>query len=364
MVDRLNGGATDRATFGNMPEPPPDNRGTDGTGRPPRRDRRRSRAQGDNLIISGLALPTAPTGGQSWVGATTGQICSFDTGSDEAGDESQTLIAFLKAYDFAENAVTGIAEGSVDPFKGVATPISGTAPSPLLQSLIVLAELQWGHDGVTKKVVCNLCAGQVIKAGLAGTYARAKATLSCKYLQRFEDAPAGGTDMFHYIDPDPNIRNNIWNSINSPALNPLLGYDRDTAPLTPVHVDGILALGDCVVPQGGSFDRSSRPTRRFFGSYPAEAAGYPGHGAFVFCPIAFGASAVMLQANATQFTNPAAQNFSPLLMGMIDHSGNITAQIVPNTFFPLTSECQQIFVYGTGVNSAENPFTLIYDLGL
>jgi hypothetical protein len=82
------------------------------------------------------------------------------------------------------------------------------------------------------------------------------------------------------------------------------------------------------------------------------------------CPIAFGASAVMLQANPTAFTNFAGNVLSPLLFGMIDSAGNVMGQFPPNTFFPLAAECQQIFVYNTAPNGGENPFSLIYDLGL
>lgn len=353
---------------GMFPDPPPrTNAGTGlAGGGPPRRDRRRSRSQGDNLVASG-SVQALPTGGQGSLASTTGQLCTYDTGPDEGGEEAQTLFTFLKAYDFSEGAVTGLPENAVNPFAGVS---SSVIPDTLLQSLIVLAELQWGHDGVTKKVITNLSPGQIVKAGLAGTYARAHAKLSAKYLERFKGPGFGGAvEEYFYIDTDPNVRNNIWNSINSPALQAALGFDPDTLPTTPIHIDGIISRGVATVTQGGSFDRSSRATRRFFGSVPKEVGGYPGGGAIVRCPVAFGASAVMLAVNPTLFTlyQPPAlfgTTVSPLLFAMLDAAGNITGQMPANTFFPLTDNCVEIAVYNTVANGTENPFTLVYDLGL
>lgn len=352
-----------------FPDPPPRTNGGTGPGGggPPKRDRRRSRSQGDNLVASG-SVQAIPTGGQGSLASTTGQLCTYDTGPDEGGEEAETLFTFLKAYDFAEGAVTGLPENALSPFAGVTSSI---VPDGILQSLIVLAELQWGHDGTTEKVIANLAPGQIVKAGLAGSYARAHAKLSAKYLQRLSGTKFGGVvDNFFYIDNDPDIRNNIWNSLNSPAMQAILGFDPDTLPTTPIHIDGIISRGVATVSQGGSFDRSSRATRRFFGTFPHEAAAYPAGGAVVRCPIAFGAAAVMLQVNPTAFTafRPAAifgQVQAPLFFGMTDAAGNTSAQMPANTFFPLIDNCVEIFVYNpTLANGVENPFTLIYDLGL
>ncbi len=348
--------------FGPSPQepfPPKTNWGRDSPGGPPARDRRRSRAQGDNLVGTG-SVQAKPTGAQGTPAATTAQVCTFDGLPD---DESMTLFAFIKAYDFAENAVSGLHAGALDPFAGVATTGDQT-PDRVDQSLIVLAALQWGHDGVTRKVVMNLGPGQIVKAGIAGTYVRAHAKLSMRYLQRFQGTTIGATTQFFYIDPDPNKANNIWNSIDSPAMVPILGFDRDTMPNTPIHVDGVVSIGDATVSQGGSFDRSSRPVRKFFGTFPVAGAAYPAGGAFVFCPVAFGAGAVMLQAPPTQFIDPAGRGASPLLMAMFDHSGNTIGQQPANQFIPIPEACQQIAVYNTAVNGYESPFTLIYDLGL
>jgi hypothetical protein len=317
-------------------------------GAPPLRDVRRTRALGDEISAKKL----------------TGQLGAFDTGPDEGGEEASTLYVQLKAYDFAEGAVNGISVANdQDPFGGV---VSSVLPEGILQSLEVIANLQWGHDGVTEQVVLNLCAAQILKAGLAGSYSRATAQLTAKYYQRFVGAVIAGIHAtFFYLDPDPNIRNNFFNSIASPVLNPFLGFDPGTIPQTPIKITGIHEMGYPAIPQGGSFDRSARMTRRFFGTFPPVATAYPAGGALVFCPIAFGAGAVMLQCNPTDFINPATGNVaSTLLMGMIDHAGNVTAQLVPNTFFPLIADCQQIFVYNPSANGIENPFTLIYDLGL
>lgn len=345
-----------------LPVPPPrTNGGADGMGAPPRRDKRRSRAQGQNvaaIIIPKLFDEARPT--------LSAQLASWDTGPDEGGEESSTLMAFFKTYDFAENAVTGLGGAAVaDPFKGVASSI---LPDSLLQSLIVIVNLQWGHDGVNQKIVANMPAGQIIKGATYGTYCRANAKLTAKYYQRFQGADIGGVHQFFYLDPDPNKRNNIFNSIDSPALAPALGFDRDTVPTTPIHIEGIIGMGAAAFTQGGSFDRSSRISRRFFGSFPGGPV-FPAAGsAQVRCPIAFGASAVMLQSNSTLFTNQAGQAFPPLLFAMVDHSGNIVPQQASNTFFPLIDGCQEIIVYNTGAvpgtGGTENPFTLIYDLGL
>jgi hypothetical protein len=333
-----------------LPVPPPrTNGGADGMGAPPRRDKRRSRSMGCNIIANG----------------PSGQVASWDTGADENGEESSTVISFLKAYDFAENAVTGLGGGPhADPFEGVVS-LAINQPGTL-QSLEVLVNLQWGHDGVSQKVVANLPAGQIVKAVAAGTYCRAHCKIVSRYTTRFSGPAFGGSASFFYLDPDANKRNNIWNSIDSPALSPSQYFDSNTMPLTPIHVDGIIGMGTPAVSQGGSFDRSSRLTRRFFGSVPTTAGVWPGGGAIVLCPVAFGASAVMLQANATPFTLPAGRALAPLFMGFMDGAGNfLGGQFPSNTFFTIPPETRQIFVYNpTLANQAENPFSLVYDLGL
>lgn len=342
------------------PQPPPaTNRGSnpDGSG-PPRRDRRLSRCYGCDLVAA--VSPAAFSGHQSAIGTTTGQLCTYDTGQD-GNEDARTLFAFLKCYDFAENAVTGLLPGAVDPFKGSVSPV---LPAGVLQSLEVLASLQWGTDGVSKQVIVSLPPGQIIKAGLAGTYARAHAKLSAKYFQRFQGANVGATEQYFYFDADPNVRNNVWNNLNSPALVPALGYSLDFLPHTPVHLDGILSLGDAVVPQGGSFDRSARPLRRFFGTLPAEGAAYPAGGAFVHCPVAFGASSVMLQCLGAAFVTPAGSPLSPLRMAMLDAAGDLIAEQPANTFVPLIAGCREVIVYNSAANGVENPFAILYDLGL
>jgi hypothetical protein len=337
--------------------PPRTNGGADGMGAPPRRDKRRSRAQGQNVCAAinpafSEALPTL-----------SAQLAAWDTGPDQCGEESSTIMVFLKTYDFAENAVTGLGGGAVaDPFAGV---VSSVTPNlAILQSLEVLCNLQWGHDGVNQKIVANMPAGQIVKGSAFGTYCRANAKLTPRYYLRTRDADAGTTQVYSYFSPDANTRNNIFNSIDSPALNPQLGFDAGTVPTTPIHIEGIIGMGSSAISQGGSFDRSSRITRRFFGTFP-DVGAYPATGAFVLCPVAFGASAVMLQALATPFTDPTGRVFSNLLMGMMDHSGNILiAELIPNTFFPIYADCAAIFVYNPANNTFENPFTLIYDLGL
>jgi hypothetical protein len=348
-----------------LPVPPPrTNGGADGMGAPPRRDTRRSRAQGQN--VAAVVLPNLFTEARPTLSA---QLASWDTGPDENGEESSQLMAFFKAYDFAENAVTGIGSAPVvDPFKGVVSHQLNT-PLAVLQALEVIANLQWGHDGVNEKVVMNMPAGQIIKGSPYGTYCRANAKLTCRYFKRQQAADFGTTHIFFYLDADPNKANNIFNSIDSPALSPSIGFDPGTIPTMPIHIEGIIGLGSGALGQGGSFDRSSRITRRFFGTFPVAGPYNAGvGGAFVRCPVAFGASAVMLQAisGTTAFVDPAGRSFAPLMFGMLNHSGTITlAQLVPNTFFPLDSETAEIFVYNPGVgNGFENPFSLIYDLGL
>jgi hypothetical protein len=346
-----------RDTHMKMP-PPRNNDGSDGLGAPPRRDRRRSRAQGQNIaarIIPGQFDMTRPT--------RSAQIAAWDTGADEDGEEASTVIVMLKTYDFSENAVTAIGSTPVaNPFGGV---ISSILPENVFQSLEVIANLQWGHDGVSQKVVANMPAGQIVRGNTAGTYCRANALLTPRYFERIQDPDIAGNHFYHYLALDPGQRNNIFNSANSPALDPEKGFDEGTVPTTPIHIEGIISIGYPAIAQGGSFDRSSRLTRRFFGTVPPEVGPYPTGGAVVSCPIAFGASAVMLQANPTDFTNFAGNVLSPLFFGMIDSSGTIiVGQLPPNTFFPLTAECQSIFVYNTDANGAENPFSLIYDLGL
>ena len=340
--------------------PPRNNAGADGLGAPPRRDRRRSRSQGANVCaaINMAFMEAKPT--------LTAQLATYDTGPDEGGEESTTLMLLLKTYDFSENAVTGLGGGDhADPFAGVVTHQLQT-PLSVLQSLEVIVNLQWGHDGVSQKVVANVPAGQIVKGGLSGSYVRTHARVTARYYKRFQGTNAGAVEVFFYLDPDANTRNNIFNSIDSPALVASLGYDRDTVPITPIHIEGIIGQGVAAISQGGSFDRSSRITRRFFGTFPnitpyANGAG----GAFILCPIAFGASAIMLQALPTPFTDPAGRLFSNLLMGQMDHSGNILiAELPPNVFFPIYPETAAVFVYNPAVNSAENPFSLIYDLGL
>jgi len=345
-----------------LPVPPPrTNGGADGMGAPPRRDKRRSRAQGQNIaavIKPGLFTEARPT--------LSAQLASWDTGPDEGGEESSTLMAFFKTYDFAENAVTATGAGPiVDPFKGVVSHQTGINLE-ILQSLEVIVNLQWGHDGVNQKVVANMPAGQIVKGSPYGTYCRANAKLTCRYLKRFQGANQGAVETFFYLDADANRRNNLFNSVDSPALSPDVGFDPGTLPTTPIHIEGIIGMGVAANTQGGSFDRSARLTRRFFGTFPTIPA-YAGGagGAFVRCPIAYGAGAVMLQALPTPFTDSAGRAFSNLLMGQEDHSGNILiAELVPNTFFPLYADTASIFVYNPANNQFENPFSLIYDLGL
>lgn len=314
-------------------------------GGPPVRDRRRSRALGQDIVNNMM-----------------GQICAWD---DPTAEDAETLIAFLKAYDFAEAAVANIdiSNPNIDPFTGVASTV---IPPGLVQSLEVLAVLQWGHDGVSKQVVLNLPAGQVIKVPMAGSYARASSKLTCKYFARTVVAPiAPSNATLVYLNADANVRNNIFNNAQSPLLSPAVGYSANL-PTTPIHVDGIIAKGTAAFSQGGSSDRGARACRRFYGSVPVQAAGYPAGGALVFCPIAFGASAVMLATNPSNFTSidGNARVLSPLMFAMLDHAGNVVGQQPANQFVPLIANCQSIAVYNTAANGGENPFTLIYDLGL
>lgn len=328
--------------FPGFPERSPD----DARGGPPPRDRRRSRALGQDIVSNMM-----------------GQICAWD---DPTAEDAETLIAFLKAYDFAEAAVPGIdiSNPLIDPYAGVASTV---IPDTLLQSLEVLAILQWGHDGVSKQVVLNLPASQVVKVPMAGSYARASSKLTCKYFARTQGNDLAGSNTFFYLSANANIRNNIFNNAQSPLLAPAVGYSAGL-PATPIHVDGIIAKGTASISQGGSSDRGARACRRFYGSVPTEAAGYPGAGALVSCPIAFGASAVMLATNPTNFVPPkdpaANPTLSPLSFAMVDHAGNFVGQQPANQFVPLIANCQTIVVYNTAANGGENPFTLIYDLGL
>lgn len=331
--------------FPGLPQPSPDDRSTGG---PPPRDRRRSRALGQDITAN-----------------MSGQIATWDAPNDE---DSETLVAFLKAYDFAEGAIQGvdITNPLKDPYAGVAA--AGIVPDTLSQALEVLGILQWGHDGVTKQVIMSLPASQVVKIPMAGSYARAESKLTSRYFLRQTGGAIAGSDTFFYLSANPNLRNNIFNNPKSPLLDPSQNFAPGTVPTTPIHVDGLIAKGSVSVATGGSSDRSARACRRFYGSVPTEAAGYPGAGALVFCPIAFGASAVMLAANPAGFAppiDPAANPVrSPLLFAMVDHAGNWVGQLPPNQFVPLTANCQTIVVYNTAANGAENPFTLIYDLGL
>lgn len=314
-------------------------------GGPPVRDRRRSRALGQDII-----------------GNMSGQIAAWD---DPNPDDAETLIALLKAYDFAEGAVAGIdiSNLALDPFAGVT---AASVPAGLLQSLEVLGILQWGTDGVTKQVVMNLPASQVIKIPMAGTYARAESKLTAKYYPRQANGVLNGSSLFFYLSSNPNLRNNIFNNPKSPLLDPNANFNAGTVPTTPIHVDGIIARGMMALAPGASNDRSCRAVRRFYGSVPVAAAAYPGGGAVVSCPIAFGASAVQLACNPANFQPPIIANDirSPLSFAMVDHGGNWTGQFPVNVFVPLIANCQTIVVYNTAVNGAENPFTLIYDLGL
>lgn len=257
----------------------------------------------------------------------------------------------------------------VDPFAGVSSGVIGLGDGDsssvgIFQSLEVIANFQWGTDGVNQKVLVNLPAGQIVRGNMSGTYARGNAIVTAHYYERFQGADIGAHETFFYLDADPNVRNNLFNSINSPALVATVGFDPGTTPSTPIHLEAIIGLGTPAVSQGGSFDRSSRMTRRFFGTFPSVDS-YPAAGALVFCPVAFGASAVMLQSHPTAFTTFAGNLQAPLFFGMIDHAGNVIGQYPANTFFPIASDCAQIFVYNPGNNNAaENPFALIFDLGL
>ncbi len=319
------------------PEHSPDNF----NGGPPPRDRRRSRAQGQDLS-----------------GNQDGQLCTYDMG--EQADEAETLVAYIKAYDFAEGAVNGIdISAATDPFSGVDADI---VPSPLLQNIEVIAEVQWGHDGVTKKALMNLPAGVIVKMQAGASYMRAHAKLTARYFERFQET--NPTTNYFYLNDDPNLRNNIFNAIGSPLLAARAGFDPtgdDRMPQTPIHVDGVISRGSVSLPSGGSSDRSSRPCRRFYGAVPDAGSSTVNQ---VFCPIAFGAAAVMLQANPALYTDANGVAFAPLFFAMLDHAGNVVGQQSANQFVPLIANCQQIIVYNSGANGKENPFALVYDLGL
>ncbi len=321
-------------------------------GGPPLRDQRKSRALGDNIQ-----------------GNQAGQIATWD--SPECLD-GESLVAVLKAYAFAEGAVAGVdIQTASNPFAGAASTV---VPDGLLQSLEVLAVFQWGNDGVTKQVVLNLPAGQIIKIPFVGSYARAFAKLTAKYYPRVQGANLtfqSGTETYYYLNADPDLANAIFNSAQSPLLDPTVGYSGGsdpTVPTVPIHVDGIICRGSASISTGGTADRSARAVRRFYGSMPAAVAAYPTGGAVVFCPIAFGASSVMLQANPTAFqnpfTDPASGTSSPLEFAQLDAAGNVIGAFTANEFVPLEANCQQVIVYNTAANGVENPFALLYDLGL
>jgi hypothetical protein len=334
-------------------------------GGPPRKDRRRSRSLGQNVAAIGSNVGSA-----TFIpGVTIGdaQLCAWDPRSGE-DEEAESLIVQLKAYDYAEGAVDGVSVGSAafpDPFAGV---VASQLPNGVKQQLIVLARLQWGHDGVNKEIAINLGIGQIIKSPLGASYMKARGRMGVKYYPRLVTVPAPfvGPTATTYLSTDPNTRNNLFNAIDSQVLSPQNGvnFDAGTIPKTPVHVEGVVARGFPAVTQGAASDRSSRAVRKFFGTFPVTAGVFPAAGSqIVFCPIAFGASSVMFRSNPSDFNNGANIN-GTLLWGMIDHAGEFTAQLLPNVFIPLEDSCQQIFIYNTTANGAETPFELIFDMGL
>lgn len=357
MVDRLpiiqpeQGNYPERSDEGEYPDQP----GWEKGGGPPRRDKRRSRSLGQNISA------VAPAAGAFIPGTAIGegQLAAWDSRTED--EEAETIVCYLKCYDFAEGAVNGVdISSATNPFSGVADTL---LPVGVKQSLIMLAEAQWGHDGVNKKVIVNLSPGQIIKVPFGMTYARAKAKVSVKYFPRITVAPG----KFTYLNLDPNLANNIFNAIGSQLLTPDSNFDPGTVPTTPIHVEAIMAKGVPAIPMGAQSDRSSRAVRKFFGTLPASPAVFPAVGSSqVSCPIAFGASSVLLQTSPAnfQFPDPAAPIFGTLKMGMVDSAGNVIGEIPANQFVPLIDGCQQVFVYNTTVSQGEVPFTIIYDMGL
>lgn len=355
-IDGVRGPFPERSDEGEYSDVP----GFEKGGGPPRRDRRRSRNLGQNVAAIGLSPLAA--GFQKGIAIGDAQLAAWDPRSED--EEAETIVCYLKAYDFAEGAVDGVdIATATDPYSGVAA--AGILPAGVNQSLIVLALLQWGHDGVSKKIVITLDPGQTIKSPIGASYVRAQAKLSVRYFPRLVIA-AGPPATFTYLDLNANLRNNIFNAMGSPLLAPIAGvnFAPDTIPSTPIHVEGCLARGFPAIPVGAGSDRAARAVRKFYGTFPAEAAAAPAAGAQIFCPVAFGASSVMLQTNPTNFQFTAAGPINGILrMGMVDHAGNVLGEMPPNQFFPLNG-AQSVFVYNTNVTQGELPFTLVYDMGL
>lgn len=316
----------------------------------------------DGIPLQGNASPQDNPRGERHISkAFANELLGDSSGmaAEFRGDEAEALTAYVTAHDYGENPT------STDPFIGVDN--TGVPPDGILQTIEVVAKLTYGHDRVSRRALFNLPAGQTAKLPIVGSYAKVETFLQPRYFPRIAvvsdriNFPAGSN--LTYLNDDANLANNYFNFCPPTVCGIPLNYGNQSpslAPITPVATDGIIGRGSASLNSGGSNDRSSRALRRFFGSYPSEGASSSIN---VFCPIAFGAAAVMLQCNDAVYTDANRVTHGRLLFGMQDHNGDFVAELPPNTFFPIMADCQFIFVYDNTATGAETTFQLVYDLG-
>jgi len=278
--------------------------------------------------------------------------------------DARNLVAYVSALDPLDINTPA----TVNPYLGVVG--TNVPPVGILQQIEAVGILTYGFDGVSYKHRFNMPVGQVSKIPFCGSFARIEVRLEPRYYTR-----QGIAQSQFYINANPQIRNSAF---NNPPNGVLRGGFGPVALPGPVTVSGFFAEGSSPIPSGGSNDRSSRALRRFFGSLPASAVSGD---QIVACPIAWGANAFGLLT--APLTLPAGSyvltNLQTELIAIVrTYNGNVYQSFPPlggfyfsptgagasGTFFPLPADATEILVAGLNPSGGEQPFEILYDLGL
>jgi len=279
--------------------------------------------------------------------------------------KARNLVAYVSALDPLDVNTPD----TVNPYLGVAG--TNVPPIGVLQQIEAVGILTYGFDGVSYKHRFNLPVGQVAKIPFCGAFARIEVRLEPRYYSR----QGAGQGLF-YINSNPQIRNSAFNNPPNGVLQ--TGFGNAALP-GPVTVSGFFAEGDSPINPGGPNDRSARALRRFFGSLPTSII--PGD-VIVACPIAWGANAFGLMtapltlpggsyittnaptdliAIIRTYNGTVYQSFPPLgAFYFSPASGALSS----GSFYALPADATEILVAGLQASGGEQPFEILYDLGL
>jgi len=257
-----------------------------------------------------------------------------------------------------------------NPFIG-AFDAPNTPPNTVRQSVEVVCDIEYGHEGAAIFCKGNIPVGQSVKSTFVGAFMRLSAYLEPKYWPRF-DISGGAGGPFGYISTNDIIRNAIWNGQRDPSADLLNGNLPqaviDAIQRTPIQVNSILACGAANIGQGAAYDFGERITRRFSGTVPAGAVGAASR---VLCPVAWNSGTVQLISDQSTTVFGDIQPSADLALAFRLYNGQEIynyyqrpgAGFKPNQRVAVPAGTVAVLVYAQALPVRETPFELVWDLG-